>query len=44
MVSLHVGISVSDVITKVSRMETGAGETGRAGVCREALRSDKYIP
>lgn len=41
---LHVGMSVSDVITNVYRMETGARETNRAGVCGEGLRSDKYIP
>lgn len=41
---LHVGISMSDVTTDVYIMETGPGETDRAGVCMGELRSDKYIP
>lgn len=39
-----MGMSVSVVITNVYKMETAAGETDRAGVCKEGLRSDKNIP
>lgn len=41
--TLHVGMSVSDVTTSVSRMETGAGKADGAGVCREKLRSDNIF-